>query len=71
MSLTPAVLVTDAEEEEACSQPFTGAIIYCPVCCTNDDAEKWGLNQMRCVNCDTAYAVFLSQKVVAEHSPIG
>lgn len=61
----------DAAELAANEEEFTGAIVYCPVCATNDDAEKWGVNELECNNCGTTYAVFLDPAKVAEHSMVG
>ena len=61
----------EAAESAACAEEFTGAIIYCPLCATADDAEKWGLNEMECNNCTTVYAVFLVPQLVHQHAMIG
>lgn len=61
----------DAAEEAACAEEFTGAIIYCPVCATADDAEKWGFDEYTCNNCETSYAVMLVPKIVHQHSMVG
>lgn len=53
------------------SQPFTGAVLYCPVCCTNDDAYQWGENKMTCNNCQTEYTVEIVPAIIAEHAMIG
>jgi Zn ribbon nucleic-acid-binding protein len=53
------------------SEAFTGAIVYCPVCATNDDAEGWGENKMTCNNCGTEYIVTLVPQIVHEHSMNG
>lgn len=49
-------------------EPFTGAILFCPTCCTNDDSYQWGLNRMTCTNCETEYAVMVEPAKVAAHS---
>lgn len=49
---------------------FTGCILFCPVCCTNDDAEQWGENEMQCNNCETQYTVTVEPSVVAQHSTV-
>lgn len=56
---------------ETHDEEFTGAIVYCPVCATNDDAESWGANAMECTNCGTRYVVVLDPAAYAEHSMVG
>lgn len=53
------------------AEEFTGAIIYCPVCCTNHDAEDYGWQSFTCNNCDTEWTVKLDKSKVAEHSMYG
>lgn len=57
--------------DEDKDEPFTGAVLYCPVCCTNDDATKWGTNEMTCNNCGTEYTVELVPETVAQHAMVG
>jgi hypothetical protein len=46
-------------------------IVYCPVCCTNMDAEGYGLQELECVNCETEFTVTLEKAKVAAHSMVG
>lgn len=47
---------------------FTGAILFCPVCCSTVDADRWGLQEHECVSCGTKFSVDLQAQIVAEHS---
>lgn len=53
------------------AQEFTGAIVYCPVCCTNADAEAYGEQAFECLNCETRWTVVLEKDKVAAHSMYG
>lgn len=52
-------------------EEFTGAIIFCPVCCSNVDADGWGSFNYECQNCGTEFSVDLKPSVVAEHAMHG
>lgn len=43
-------------------------VIFCPVCCSPDDAPKWGHVVMVCPACGTQYALTLDHDTVATHS---
>lgn len=43
-------------------------IIFCPVCCSPDDAPTWGHVVMVCQACGTQYALTLDATIVAAHS---
>lgn len=65
---------TEAEnsvEDQEYDEPFTGAMLYCPVCCTADDGHKWGANKLTCNNCSTEYVVNINPDIVAEHAMVG
>lgn len=53
------------------AREFTGAIVYCPVCCTNHDAEAYGEQSFECNSCATKWTVFLEKDKVALHSMYG
>jgi hypothetical protein len=46
-------------------------IVYCPVCCTNMDADGWGEQHLECGNCETSFTVMLEREKVAAHSMVG
>lgn len=67
--LSQATLSLEPEEASACeSEEFTGAIIFCPVCCSTVDAEGWGAQVHTCVSCESTFAVGLVPAKVQEHS---
>lgn len=57
--------------DEETAEEFEGAIVYCPVCATNDDAYRWGVNEMTCTNCETEWTVDLVPERVHAHSMVG
>jgi len=50
---------------------FNGAIIYCPVCCTNIDATEDGEQSFECNNCETKFTVVIDKEKVAVHAMNG
>lgn len=54
------------------SEPeFTGAILFCPVCTSVQDAEKWGPQEHTCSNCETVYSVDVDPVKIAAHAIVG
>ena len=43
-------------------------ILFCPVCCTNLDAEGTGDQKFVCQNCGTEFSVSISKIIVQEFS---
>jgi hypothetical protein len=50
---------------------WQGAILYCPVCCTNVDVTEPGEQSFECTSCGTKWSVTVEAKIVAEHSMYG
>jgi uncharacterized protein YbaR (Trm112 family) len=50
---------------------FAGAIIYCPVCCTNIDVDDEGEVALVCNNCRTKFTVVIERAIIANHSIVG
>lgn len=46
-------------------------VVYCPVCCTNLDAEGMGDQSFECPTCETTFTVVLEAEKIASHAPIG
>lgn len=46
-------------------------IVYCPVCCTPQDALGFGAQEFKCTNCESDFTVFLVAEKVAAHSITG
>lgn len=52
---------------------FDGAIIFCPVCSTHEDAEPdvTGWVEFECNNCSTVFRVKIDPEIIAEHAGVG
>lgn len=46
-------------------------VVYCPVCCTNIDADGFGEQELECPTCETEFTVILNREKIAQHSPVG
>lgn len=49
------------------SEEFT-CIIFCPACCTNQDARGEGEQEFECLNCGTQFSVVIDAKIFVQHS---
>lgn len=50
---------------------FAGAILYCPVCCTNVDVDEAGQQEFECDTCRTKWSVTVDPEITAAHSMYG
>lgn len=48
-----------------------GAILYCPVCCTNVDCTEVGEQSFECTSCGTKWSVTIVASIVAESALFG
>lgn len=60
------VAVQTRSEEEP--PEFTGAIVFCPICCSNQDADGWGHQEFECDQCGTTFTVAIDPDTVATYS---
>jgi transcription elongation factor Elf1 len=56
------------ETEKTEFEDNEGAVLFCPTCCSVEDAENWGHNKIECGNCGTRFTVELERAKVEEYS---
>ena len=53
------------------ARQFIGAVIFCPVCCTNVDADEYGEQSFECLTCGTKFTVNIDPQIIATHARYG